>query len=124
MKTKLIIAFSFIIILAVAFILINRGGETENVNQEENIPSVETSTPFTSTGQFDTDKDLDGISDEEEAKLGTSAFEIDSDGDGLLDNEEINIFKTDPMNNDSDGDSYPDGYEVFNGFNPAGPGRL
>jgi YD repeat-containing protein len=42
---------------------------------------------------------------------------IDSDGDGLTDEEERRI-GTDPFNPDTDGDGYPDGLEVALGSNP------
>ncbi len=47
----------------------------------------------------------------------------DRDHDGLFDDEEI-LFGTDPDNPDTDGDGFLDGYEVKNGFNPLGEGRL
>jgi hypothetical protein len=46
----------------------------------------------------------------------------DSDNDGLMDKLEEAI-GTDPLKNDSDGDSFTDGQEVRNGFNPLGSGR-
>ncbi|MEI8343706.1 MAG: Ig-like domain-containing protein [Candidatus Moraniibacteriota bacterium] len=42
---------------------------------------------------------------------------VDSDGDGLTDQEEIRI-GTDPKNPDTDGDGYLDGDEIKNGFDP------
>lgn len=71
-----------------------------------------------------TDKDLDGLSDEEEKKLGTNPDNIDTDGDGIMDSDEIKIYHTDPLKADTDGDGYKDGYEVERGYNPAGPGKL
>jgi len=71
-----------------------------------------------------TDKDLDGLSDEEEKKLGTNPDNIDTDGDGIMDGDEIKIYHTDPLKADTDGDGYNDGYEVERGYNPAGPGKL
>lgn len=51
------------------------------------------------------------------------AAELDSDYDGLSDREEAKFF-TDPMNPDTDGDGYPDGLEVQNGYSPhAGDGK-
>ena len=47
----------------------------------------------------------------------------DSDGDGLSDEEEA-ILGTDPYNPDTDGDGYDDLTEVLNLYDPLGPGRL
>ena len=70
------------------------------------------------------DTDQDGLTDEEEAKLGTNPNNPDTDGDGLTDREEVKVYGTDPLKADTDGDGYPDGVEVKNGFNPKGPGKL
>src|SRR3990167_8905571 len=49
---------------------------------------------------------------------------FDSDKDGLSDSTE-EIFGTDKFNQDTDGDSYQDGVEIFNGYDPYGLfGRL
>lgn len=48
---------------------------------------------------------------------------LDSDSDGLSDTDET-IYGTDPQNQDSDNDSYLDGEEVNNGYNPLGEGKL
>jgi hypothetical protein len=79
---------------------------------------------FSDREDFVLDSDGDGLSDEEEYKLGTDPFNPDTDGDGLSDREEVMIYKTDPLNPDTDGDGYSDGEEVKNGFNPNGEGRL
>lgn len=71
-----------------------------------------------------TDKDFDGLTDEEEKKNNTNPEDSDSDGDGLGDKEEISVYKTDPLDKDTDKDGYTDGYEVRRGFNPLGSGRL
>lgn len=47
----------------------------------------------------------------------------DSDGDGLSDEDEIRI-GTDPMNPDTDGDGLSDGEEVANGLDPTTPIEL
>ena len=49
---------------------------------------------------------------------------VDTDDDGLFDKEEVEIYKTDPLNSDTDGDTYPDGLEVKGGHNPRGSGRM
>ena len=48
----------------------------------------------------------------------------DTDLDGLLDGEEVKVYRTNPRNPDTDGDSFPDGTEVRGGYDPNGPGRL
>lgn len=42
----------------------------------------------------------------------------DVDGDGLTDANEINLHNTDPLDDDSDNDGMPDGFEVTYGLNP------
>lgn len=87
------------------------------------------------------DRDDDGLTDKEEATLGTDMNNRDTDGDGLFDGdeyldyktnamsrdtdgdelpdgEEVLKFKTNPKNPDTDGDTYLDGLEVKNGYNP------
>ncbi|MFC1612814.1 hypothetical protein ACFL23_00605 [Patescibacteria group bacterium] len=70
------------------------------------------------------DTDGDGLSDNDEMNLGTSVFQIDTDEDGLSDREEIEVYKTDPLNSDTDGDMYLDGNEIEKGYNPKGEGLL
>ncbi|MBI4252879.1 L,D-transpeptidase [Candidatus Uhrbacteria bacterium] len=43
---------------------------------------------------------------------------LDSDGDGLSDQDERERYDTDPLNPDTDGDSYPDGLEIAQGYSP------
>lgn len=59
------------------------------------------------------DSDGDGISDEEELKLGLDPHNADTDGDGLKDSDEINRYNTDPLKADTDGDGLSDGEEVL-----------
>lgn len=70
------------------------------------------------------DTDQDGLSDLEEMELGTNVSSVDSDNDGLFDMEEVKTYMTDPLNPDTDGDSYLDGQEVKSGYNPRGDGKL
>jgi hypothetical protein len=55
--------------------------------------------------------------------LPLNAKVLDADNDGLSDTEEA-IFGTDPGKPDTDGDGYPDGSEVLNLYDPAGPGKI
>lgn len=71
-----------------------------------------------------TDTDQDGLPDSEEAALGTNVRLVDSDGDGLSDWEEVKVWDTKPLVPDTDNDTYPDGHEVQNGYNPKGAGKL
>lgn len=65
-----------------------------------------------------TDTDGDGLSDAEEATLGTNPNKADTDGDGLSDGVEVkgNVGSckagTNPLKADTDGDSLSDGAEV------------
>jgi hypothetical protein len=74
--------------------------------------------------EYANDKDRDGLSAEEEEKLGTSDLKYDTDEDGLPDKIEIEKWGTDPTNKDTDGDGYTDAFEIFKGYNPNGEGKL
>ncbi len=70
------------------------------------------------------DKDRDGLTDARELELGTDDRVSDSDSDYLFDGDEVDIWGTDPLDPDSDGDGFRDGLEVANGYNPLGDGEL
>lgn len=70
------------------------------------------------------DTDSDGLTDEEEAQLGTYPDRSDTDGDDLNDFAEIKTYFSNPKNPDTDGDGFKDGDEVRNGYNPNGAGKL
>lgn len=67
---------------------------------------------------YKTDKDGDGLTDDEEDKLGTNKWESDSDGDDISDKLEIEKYHTNPLNPDTDGDGFRDGVEILGGFDP------
>jgi large repetitive protein len=64
------------------------------------------------------DADSDGLTNAEEAALGTNAYLADSDGDGLDDGVEVLDLGTDPLSVDTDGDGMDDGIEVGVGADP------
>ena len=66
-----------------------------------------------------TDSDGDGLTDFQEANLGTDPLKTDTDGDGLSDSQEVNTHKTDPLKRDSDDDGFSDGQEIRAGSNPV-----
>ncbi len=70
-----------------------------------------------------TDKDFDGLTDEQEQQYGTNPESVDTDADGLLDITEIETYKTDPLKSDTDGDGFNDGLETRRGKNPLVPDK-
>jgi len=64
------------------------------------------------SGQEDTDGD--GLTNSEEAQLGTDPLNPDTDGDGLGDGEEVKTYATNPLAPDTDSDGLGDGDEVHN----------
>lgn len=70
--------------------------------------SASVSTPPPTAPPSGDDSDGDGLTDDEEASLGTDPNNPDSDGDGISDGDEVDQ-GTDPNNPDSDGDGIPDG---------------
>jgi hypothetical protein len=72
-----------------------------------------------SAGKCKVDTDGDGLTDLQEAFLGTNPNRPDSDGDGLTDGDEVFVYRTKPNNPDTDGDGISDGIEVIQGRNPT-----
>lgn len=64
------------------------------------------------------DIDSDGLTAFQECISGTDSANPDSDGDGLLDGNEVNVYLTNPLLVDSDGDTFNDYLEVQLGTNP------
>ncbi|TIC89092.1 Stk1 family PASTA domain-containing Ser/Thr kinase [Nocardioides sp. GY 10113] len=75
---------------------------------------------FVSTYEEPKDRDGDGLTDDQEAELGTDPKKADTDGDGLDDKAEVDA-GTDPTNPDTDGDGVSDGTEVQQGSDPLDP---
>ena len=69
-------------------------------------------TNIAATAAVQGDADGDGLSNVQEAQIGTDPNNPDSDGDGLSDGDEVLIYGTNPLNADSDGDLLRDGEEI------------
>lgn len=67
------------------------------------------------------DSDGDGLSNLQEAQLGTNPNVPDSDADALLDGAEVMRFGTDPLNPDTDSDGLSDGDEIRLSTFPTNP---
>jgi len=80
--------------------------------------------PLPTVEDIGEDTDGDGLTDAQEKELRTNISLSDTDSDGLFDREEVEVYKTDPLSNDTDEDGHTDGDEVKRGFNPKGDGVL
>ncbi|MCA9923768.1 MAG: protein kinase [Anaerolineales bacterium] len=127
----LLYAFVFVLTFACAiaafFILSNRGffgggptatptpGLTEADATQTAVSASETvaaATRIAATAAVVGDTDNDGLTNAQEAAIGTDPNNSDSDGDGLSDGDEQLIYGTQPLNEDSDGDLLRDGDEI------------
>lgn len=88
------------------------------------VQSAQPTVPTMGLSALAGDSDQDGLTDEQEALLGTDPNNPDTDGDGLGDGEEILIHGTNPAAVDSDSDGVPDGAEVIEGTLPIDPGSV
>ena len=68
----------------------------------------------------DGDADGDGLTNQDEADLGTDPEDADTDDDGLNDGDEVAI-GTDPLDPDTDDDGLNDGDEIDAGTDPLDP---
>ena len=65
------------------------------------------------------DDDADGLTNGQEATLGTDPQDADTDDDALTDGQEVDVYRTDPLSVDTDSDGYGDGVEVSAGTDPT-----
>jgi hypothetical protein len=98
-------------------------GQGEQMGDSEGgseLPLNQTRAGMPEDSSDDLDSDGDGLSDIEEADLGTDPNNPDSDGDGLNDHEEVEL-GTDPRDSDTDDDGLNDGDEITHGTDPLNP---
>lgn len=87
------------------------GGDHDNDVNPTTVPMTGTRNVIAYFVAIDTDGD--GLSDEEERRIGTNPGYTDTDRDGLNDYEEVKVKKTDPLSPDTDGDGVIDGDDLF-----------
>ncbi len=83
--------------------------------------SSNTATQPTETPPDTSDADDDGLTADEEAKLGTNPSRPDTDDDGISDGMEVNDYGTNPLLLDTDGDGVTDGDEVSGQYGNISP---
>ena len=84
-------------------------------------PTQAPASPTPAPTEDTTDSDGDGLTDAQEAELGTDANNPDTDDDGISDGDEVNVHRTDPLNLDTDADNFYDGGELVRGTDPNNP---
>jgi hypothetical protein len=84
-------------------------------------PPATSTTTTTTTTTPPVDSDNDGLTDDEEAGLGTDPQNAYSDSDALDDGEEVLTYGSDPLDDDTDDDGRSDGGEVFSGTDLLDP---
>jgi hypothetical protein len=92
-----------------------------NTTTPANFDDVVTPTTSATTTTFSpADTDGDGLSNDQEAEIGSDPNDPDTDDDGLIDGEEV-FLGTDPTNPDTDDDGLTDLAEEQAGTNPLDP---
>ncbi len=113
MLTMVVFGVAALLVIVIIFIVI-RIIALQSVPQEEYIatPTLEapaaTATPVPTTAAYSND-------------VGSGADDPDADG---ITNAEERLYGTDPNKADTDADTFTDGEEVKNGYNPLGAGKL
>lgn len=113
----LLLACGLIGLLGGAVVYTNWGNQTATA-LNATVIADSTYVAATATAQILADDDGDGLTNLQEATLGTDPKNPDTDGDGLTDREEVQVYGTNPLKQDTDEDGLPDGTEVAMGTNP------
>jgi len=99
-----------LVLFACFFAIFPRRGAQEAASATQTAAANQTQAAI--SGQEDTDGD--GLTNSEEAQIGTDPLNPDTDGDGLGDGEEVKTYHTNPLAPDTDSDGLGDGEEVHN----------
>ncbi len=107
-------------VFVIAFLIVATGFQ---LPQKRVNPITKTVSAIDTDDKLVNDSDNDGLTDDEEIKLGTNPNVADTDLDGLLDGAEVYIYHTNPLKESTDGDRYDDGQEIL-GTSPYGLGEF
>jgi len=100
--------FVIVVLFACFFAFFPRRGVQEAASATQTAAANQTQAAI--SGQEDSDGD--GLTNSEEAQIGTDPLNPDTDGDGLGDGEEVKTYATNPLVPDTDSDGLGDGEEV------------
>jgi len=130
-----LIALGVLILVGIGYALFNRTPKEPPPTISTRLPKVWLMQYFgsefcedqTNCGD-EADPDIDGLSNVDEFKEGTSPTNSDSDEDGLADGDEVNVYKTDAVLKYTDRriiaaqEDYNDGHSLLNDYDPLTPG--
>lgn len=128
MKNQKGISIITILVIVAVVVVVTLGGyfgwkTYQKIQQQSTVVTPKIETETISEGEL-LDTDNDGLTDEEEKKIGTDLNYFDTDNDGLSDGDEVNKYKTDPLKADTDNDGYDDKTEISTGHDPLSPPQV
>jgi hypothetical protein len=94
------------------------GSGTSNPDSDALVTDATDPAPESDGSDPSADSDGDGLTDGDEALLGTDPDKRDTDGDGASDGDEVNTIHTNPLVRDTDGDGWNDFEEALWGLDP------
>jgi serine/threonine-protein kinase len=95
--------------------IVQENNQRATATQVINLTATPVAIAATETAIALSDPDSDGLTNAQEAEIGTDPNNPDTDGDGLIDGLERVPNQCDPLKRDTDGDTLTDGQEVGTG---------